>query len=84
MGDMWMNQVDARETARARRANNSEKKWSEHTRALAPLKVGDRVMLKNQSGNHPLCWDKRGTVMKCKGFDQYQVMIDGSRRITEQ
>ena len=48
------------------------------------MKVGDTVMLQNQSGNHPLCWDKRGTVMKCKGFDQYQVMIDGSRRLTEQ
>jgi hypothetical protein len=22
--------------------------------------------------------------MKCEGFDQYQVMIDGSRRLTEQ
>ena len=44
MGDMWMNLVDARETAQARRAKNSEKKWSEHTRALAPLKVGQTVM----------------------------------------
>jgi hypothetical protein len=57
MGDMWMNLVDARETAQACRAINSEKKWSEHTRALAPLKVGDRLMLQNQSGNHPLRWD---------------------------
>ena len=54
MGDMWMNLVDARETAQARRANHSEKKWSDHTRALAPLKVGDTVMVPNQSGNHPL------------------------------
>ena len=84
MGDMWMNLVDARETAQARRANHSEKKWSDHTRALAPLKVGDTVMVQNQSGNHPLRWDKRGTVMDCEGFDQYQVMIDGSRRLTEQ
>jgi hypothetical protein len=37
---MGMNLVDARETAQERRAKNSEKKWSEHTRALAPLKVG--------------------------------------------
>jgi hypothetical protein len=33
-----------RETAQARRAKNSEKKWSQHTRALAPLKVGHTVM----------------------------------------
>jgi hypothetical protein len=73
MGDMWMNLVNARETAQACRAKYSEKKWSGYTRVL-----------QNQSGNHPLHWDKRGTVMKCEGFDQYQVMIDGSRRLTEQ
>ena len=40
MGDMWMSLVDARETAQARMAKHSEKKWTEHTRALPPLKVG--------------------------------------------
>jgi hypothetical protein len=40
MGDMWMNLVDAREMAQARRAKHSETKWTEHTRALAPLKAG--------------------------------------------
>jgi hypothetical protein len=84
MGDMWMNLVDARETVQAYRAKHSEKKWLEHTRAMAPLKVGDTVILQNQSGNHPLPWDKRGTVMKCEGIYQYQVMIDWSRRLTEQ
>jgi hypothetical protein len=49
---------------------------------LPPLKVGDTVMIQNQSGNHPLRWDKRGTIMKAEGFDQYQVMVDGSRRLT--
>ena len=39
------------------------------------MKVGDTVMLQNQSGNHPLCWDKRGTVMKCKGFDFHFIYI---------
>jgi hypothetical protein len=58
-------------------------------RALAPLKVGDTVMVQNQSGNQPppplspLLGDKRGTVIKCKGFDQYKVMIDGSRWLTD-
>jgi hypothetical protein len=84
MGDMWMNLVDDREMAQARRAKYSKKKWSEHRRALAPLKVGHTVMVQNKSDNHPLRLDKRETVMKCEGFDQYQVMIDGSRRLTEQ
>jgi hypothetical protein len=84
MWDMWMNLMDARETAQARRAKHSEKKWSEHMMTMAPLEVGDTVMVQNQSGNDPLRWDNRETVMKCEGFDQYQVMIDGSRRLTEQ
>ena len=82
MGEMWMNLADAREQALGRRATNAEKQWSEHTKALPPLKVGDTVMVQNQVGNHPLRWDKRGTIVKCEGFDQYQLMIDGSRRLT--
>jgi hypothetical protein len=39
-----MNLVDARETAQACRAKHYKKKWSEHTWALAPLKVGDTAM----------------------------------------
>ena len=39
-------------------------------------------MVQNQSDNYPLRLDKRGTIVKCEGFDQYQVMIDGSRRLT--
>ena len=73
-----MNLADAMETALGRRATNAENEWSEKTSALPPLKV----MVQNQSGNHPLCWDKRGTIVKSEGFDQYQVMIDGSRRLT--
>ena len=82
MGEMWTDLADARETALARRGIKAEAQWSEHTRALAPLQVGDSVLIQNQLGNHPLRWDKRGTVMKCEGNDQYMVMVDGSRRIT--
>jgi hypothetical protein len=64
MGDMWTNLVDARKPAQTRRAKHSLKKWSETTRALTPLKDGDTVLLQNQSGNHPLCWDKMGTIVK--------------------
>ena len=82
-GVIWMNLADTRETALGRRATNTEKQWSEHTRALDPLKVGDTVMVQNQSDNYPLRLDKRGTIVRCEGFDQYQVMIDGSRRLPE-
>ena len=82
MGEMWMNLADAREPALGRRATNAEKEWLEHSKALPPLMVGDTVMIQNQSGNHPLRWDKRGTIVKSEGFDQYQVIVDGSRRLT--
>jgi hypothetical protein len=29
----------------------------------------DTFLVQNQSGNYPLRWGKRGTVMKCEGFD---------------
>ena len=54
MGELWMNLADARETALATRGMKAEQKWSEHTRPLPPLKVGDNVMVQNQRGNHPL------------------------------
>ena len=75
-----MNLADARETALGRRATNAEKEWSEHTRAIPPLKVGDTMMVQNQSGNHPLRWDKRGNIVKSEGFYQYQVMSCPRRR----
>merc|ERR1712030_166559 len=52
------------------------------TRPLAPLKVGDSVFIQNQEGNYPRRWDKRGQVVKVKGYDQYIVRVDGSRRLT--
>jgi hypothetical protein len=82
MGDLWIQIADSREKALARRAKCSKEKWSEHTRALATLQVGDSVFVQNQTGNNPKRWDKRGVIMKCEGYDQYHVMLDGSRRLT--
>ena len=39
-------------------------------------------MIQNKKGNHPLRWNERRTVVICEGYDQYQVMVDGSRRLT--
>ena len=38
--------------------------------------------MQNQTGNHPNRWDKRGVIIKVEGNDQYQVLIDKSRRLT--
>ena len=80
MGDMWIKLADAREEALSKRGAAAKNFWSEHTKVLVPLKVGDHVIVQNQTGNHPNRWDKRGVVIKVEGNDQYQVLIDGSRR----
>ena len=56
--------------------------WSEHTAKLGPLEEGMKVFIQNQVGNSPRRWDKTGTVMECKDFDQYLVKVDGTGRLT--
>ncbi len=56
--------------------------WSEHTRRLPTLAVGDYVWIQNQTGQHPNKWDRTGTVVEVKQHDQYQVKVDGSGRVT--
>ena len=66
---------------RARNVRNAER-LTEHTVRLQPFKVGDRVSMQNQTGNHPLRWDRTGLVIEVKQFDQYAVKVDGSGRVT--
>ena len=55
---------------------------SEHTKRLPPLAVGDFVHIQNQTGPHPLKWDKTGIVIEVRQFDQYVIKVDGSGRVT--
>ena len=57
-------------------------RWTKHTKRLPPLRVGDFVRIQNQAGPHPLKWDKTGTVIEVRQFDQYIVKVDGSGRVT--
>ena len=41
-----------------------------------------KVFIQNQTGNKPRRWDKTGTVVECKDFDQYLDKVDGSGRVT--
>ena len=78
----WIETSRAREEAmRARNVRNAER-LTEHMVRLQPLKVGDRVFIQNQTGNHPLRWDRTGLVIEVKQFDQYAVKVDGSGRVT--
>ena len=78
----WRDTLDARETALRNRHMRSAEKLCEHTRRLPPLAVGDTVRIQNQTGNHPLKWDKTGRVVEVRLFDQYLVKVDGSGRTT--
>ena len=46
-------------------------RWTEHTRRLPPLIVGDHVRIQNQTGTHPTKWDKTGLVIEVRQFDHY-------------
>ena len=78
----WHDTLDARETALRNRHMRSAEKLCEHTRRLPPLAVGDTVRIQNQTGNHPLKWDKTGRVVEVRHFDQYLARVDGSGRTT--
>merc|ERR1712030_298547 len=79
---MWKEKLEYREKALAQRANEHHEAWSEHTKKLVPLEVGMKVYVQNQVGNKPRRWDKTGTIVECKDFDQYLVKMDGSGRLT--
>ena len=53
----WKETSRAREEAMRSRIVRNAERFTEHTVRLQPLKVGDRVFVQNQTGNHPLRWD---------------------------
>ena len=72
----WIETSRARKKAmRARNVRKAER-LTEHTVRLQPFKVGDRVSIQNQTGNHSLRWDRTGLVI-----DQFAVNVDGSGRV---
>ena len=78
----WRETLAARESALRNRHMRNWERWSERTRRLPPLKVGDYVRIQNQVGPYPLAWDKTGKVIEVRQFDQYVVKVDGSGRVT--
>jgi len=74
----WDKLLDARETTMAARGATEVAKWSQHTRALPPLWIGDQVRIQNQTGPAPRRRDKTGTVTEVKQFDQYWIKLSGS------
>ena len=46
------------------------------------VRCDDRLFIQNQGGRHPSKWDKVGTVVEALDFDQYNVKVGRSGRIT--
>ena len=59
-------------------------RWSEHTKELPKLKIGDVVLIQNQRGTPKEAkrWDRSGVVLEVDKFDKYVVKVDGTGRIT--
>ena len=78
----WSDTMAAGEEALRNRHMKAVERWSEHTRRLTPLVVGNHVRIQNQTGPHLTKWDKTGIIIRVRQFDQCVVRVDGSGRVT--
>ncbi len=78
----WRETLVNREKAMAIRHSREREKWSEHTRELKPLDIGNHVYVQNLVGNNPLRWERTGVVIEVLPFKQYKVKLDGTGRVT--
>ena len=58
------------------------KHWSEHTKILPELKIGQFVQMQNLKGNHPLKSDYNGQIVGCHDINSYAVKVNGTGKIT--
>ena len=78
----WQDTLCSREMALRHRHLRLSERLTEHTRHLPALVIGDAVRIQNQTGPHPMKWDKTGVVIEVRQFDQYVIRVDGSGRVT--
>ena len=78
----WSDTLAQREEALGNRHTKAAERWTEHTKRLPPLAVGNHVRIQNQTGPYPNKWDKTGVVIEVRQFDQYIVRVDGSGGMT--
>ena len=57
-------------------------RWSEHTKVLPPLSVGQWVQLQNLKGSHPLKSDYSGEIVGRHNVNSYAVKVNGTGKVT--
>ena len=80
---IWREAWAAKENALRTRFAKTSETLNEHAKPLAPLRVGDKCFIQNQTGNNPNKWQRTGTVMETSDHDQYVIKVDGSGRLTK-
>jgi hypothetical protein len=78
----WSILAEDRERALAKRHQASVNRYNAHAKPLAPVGIGDTVLVQNQTGIKPLRWDKTGRIVQVNEHGQYIVRMDGSGRST--
>ena len=82
--NQWHQAWAAKEEAIRSRLVRSCEQLEIGSKELPPLREGDQVFIQNQdkATGRPLKWDRQGTIIAGKGFDQYLVKVHGSGRLT--
>jgi len=78
----WQDNLAQRETALRHRHSLAHHRRSEYTRALSPLKIGDRVLLQNRTCHYSNQENRTGVVVEVIQYHQYQTRVDGSGQLT--
>ena len=83
--EVWVDCGEKRELAMRHRLSLGGERWSQNTKELPRLPVGQKVFIQNQRGPGKLAkkWDRTGTVVEDKNHDKYAIKIDGSGRLTD-
>jgi hypothetical protein len=80
----WRLEADLREQAHAKRHGKMADRLASGSRKLAPLQVGDTVVVQDQSNVYkPGKWTKTGEVVEVLPFDSFMVRMHGSSRLTQ-
>ena len=79
---IWREILAARKEALRNKHTKAAKRWTEHTKRLQALTIGDHARIQNQTGAHPKKWDKTGIVIEVRRLDQHVIRVDGLGRTT--